>query len=218
MSIGGLSRRPSASGGQISKRPSWSLASRRVSTSGGTQGLDEYLRGASPESLGTALGSAIDSQVGAPEIVKPVELQPDLSKLTGLFKALEMVERAIVLNTYHDMLLEFCDFRAREIIPEPPPPVELDKDGKPVVKKPPTPPPPPPPLKEEPEQELGPKVILPTIEPSTQSVHGLWNFECDVTEGRNVSCMAWNKVRILQQSNNQFKNLAILYIIFVVGY
>ncbi len=104
MSIGGLSRRPSASGGQISKRPSWSLASRRVSTSGGTQGLDEYLRGASPESLGTALGSAIDSQVGAPEIVKPVELQPDLSKLTGLFKALEMVERAIVLNTYHDMV------------------------------------------------------------------------------------------------------------------
>ncbi|CAM6013417.1 unnamed protein product [Sphagnum balticum] len=193
MSIGGLSRRPSASGGQISKRPSWSVASRRVSTSGGTQGLDEYLRGASPESLGTALGSAIDSQVGASEIVKPVELQPDLSKLTGLFKALEMVERAIVLNTYHDMLLEFCDFRAREIIPEPPPPAELDKDGKPVVKKPPTPPPPSPPLKEEPEQELGPKVILPTIEPSTQSVHGLWNFECDVTEGRNVSCMAWNK-------------------------
>lgn len=138
---------------------------------------------------------------------------------SGIFKEPELtVSISIMFMLWGVKLLEFCDFRAREIIPEPPPPVELDKDGKPVVKKPPTPPPPPPPLKEEPEQELGPKVILPTIEPSTQSVHGLWNFECDVTEGRNVSCMAWNKVRILQQSNNQFKNLAILYIIFVVGY
>lgn len=95
-------------------------------------------------------------------------------------------------------LLEYMDFRPREIIVEPEPPPELDKDGKPIVKKAPPPPPAAPvdPMAEfeEKEPEAEPKVILPQLEPSTESVHWLWDFQCDVTDGRNISCMAWNKV------------------------
>lgn len=61
--------------------------------------MEDLLRAMSPASGVTALGSAAGSQ-GAD--AQPVKQEADLSKLTGLFKALEVLERAIVLNTYHD--------------------------------------------------------------------------------------------------------------------
>ncbi|KAG0575392.1 hypothetical protein KC19_5G000900 [Ceratodon purpureus] len=195
--VGGYSRRPSASVGQQSRRTS--LASRRASTSGGMsqgQGLDDVLRLMSPASAVTGAGSAGGSQGG-----EPVLLEVDISKIPGLLKALEHIERACVLNTYHDRLLDYMNFRAREEEPPPPtPPPELDKDGKPkkkrVVKE--EPPPPLDPLaalKEfEEKEEVIPKVILPPLEDSTATVHSIWDFQCNVTEGRNISCMSWNKM------------------------
>lgn len=97
-------------------------------------------------------------------------------------------------------LLEYMDFRARQIIPEPEPPPELDKNGNPIPKVPAPPPPTGPidPMAEfEEKEEVVPKVILPDTEPSTASVHLLWDFECEITAGRNISCMAWNKVKQL---------------------
>lgn len=99
-------------------------------------------------------------------------------------------------------LLDYMDFRAREIEPPPPePPPELDKDGKPVVKKKPRVVEPEKPLDPlaalaefEEKEEVVPKVILPSLFDSTVTVHPIWDFQCDVTEGRNISCMAWNKV------------------------
>lgn len=98
-------------------------------------------------------------------------------------------------------LLDYMNFRAREEEPPPPePPPELDKDGKPKKKRP---------VKVEPEapldplaalkefeekEEVIPKVVLPPLENSTATVHSIWDFQCDVTEGRNISCMTWNKV------------------------
>ena len=73
------------------------MASRRASTSGGMsqgQGLDDVFRLMSPASA--ASGSA-GSQGG-----EPVRPEADISKIPGLFKALEHIERACVLNTYHD--------------------------------------------------------------------------------------------------------------------
>lgn len=109
------------------------------------------------------------------------------------------------LNATHAMmiwiqLLEYMDFRAREIIPEPEPPPELDKNGNPIPKvlAPPPPAGPIDPMAEfEEKEEVVPKVILPDTEPSTGSVHLLWDFECEITAGRNISCMAWNKVKQL---------------------
>lgn len=98
--LGGYSWRPSASGGQQSRRTS--VASRRASTSGGMsqgqgQGLDDVLRLMSPASAVTGAGSVGDSQGG-----EPVQPEVDISKIPGLFKALEHIERACVLNSYHD--------------------------------------------------------------------------------------------------------------------
>lgn len=99
-------------------------------------------------------------------------------------------------------LLDYMDLRAREIEPPPPePPPELDKDGKPIKKKQPKVEEPEAPLDtlaalaefDEPEVVI-PKVILPSLFDSTATVHAIWDFQCDVTEGRNISCMAWNKV------------------------
>lgn len=198
--LGGYSWRPSASGGQQSRRTS--VASRRASTSGGMSqgqghGLDDVLRLMSPASAVTGAGSVGDSQGG-----EPVQPEVDISKIPGLFKALEHIERACVLNSYHDKLLDYMDFRAREIEPPPPePPPELDKDGKPIVKRKPKVVEPEAPLDplaalaefDEPEEVI-PKVILPSLFDSTATVHSIWDFQCDVTEGRNISCMAWNKV------------------------
>lgn len=95
---GGYSRRPSASVGQQSRRTS--VASRRASTSGGMshgQGLDDVLRLMSPASAVTGAGSVGGSQGG-----EPVRQEVDISKIPGLFKALEHIERACVLNSYHD--------------------------------------------------------------------------------------------------------------------
>lgn len=90
------------------------------------------------------------------------------------------------------------NFRAREV--EPPP--EPDKVENPVLKKK--------TKKVKPEASLYPlaalkefeekedvtlKVILPQLEDSTATVHSLWEFQCDLTDGRNISCMTWNKVR-----------------------
>lgn len=101
--LGGYSWRPSASGGQQSRRTS--VASRRASTSGGisqgqgqVQGLDDVLRLMSPASAVTGAGSAAESQGGEP-IVQPEIV---ISTIPGLFKALDHLERACVLNSYHD--------------------------------------------------------------------------------------------------------------------
>lgn len=188
--LGGQSRRQSAS-----KRTS--VASRRASTSGGMsqgQGLDDVIRLMSPVSIVTGAGSVGDSQGS-----EPVQSEVDISKIPGLFKALEHVERACVLNTYHDKLLGYMNFRAREV--EPPP--EPDKVENPVLKKK--------TKKVKPEASLYPlaalkefeekedvtlKVILPQLEDSTATVHSLWEFQCDLTDGRNISCMTWNKANL----------------------
>lgn len=105
--MGGYSWRPSASG-QQSRRTS--VASRRASTSGGMsqgqglgqvqgQGLDDVLRLMSPTSVVTGAGSVGDSQQGGEPVPQP---EVDISKIPGLFKALEHIERACVLNSYHD--------------------------------------------------------------------------------------------------------------------
>lgn len=61
------------------------------------QGLDDVIRLMSPVSIVTGAGSVGDSQGS-----EPVQSEVDISKIPGLFKALEHVERACVLNTYHD--------------------------------------------------------------------------------------------------------------------
>lgn len=96
--LGGYSWRPSVSGGQQSRRTS--VASRRASTIGEVsqgQRLDDVLRLMSPVSAGTGVGSVGDSQGG-----EPVQPEVDISKIPGLYKALEHIERACVLNSYHD--------------------------------------------------------------------------------------------------------------------
>ena len=104
-------------------------------------------------------------------------------------------------------LLDYMNFRAREVEPAPPtPPPELDKDGKPkkkrVVKE--EPPPPLDPLAAlaefEEKAEVIPKVVLPPLEESTATVHAIWDFQSDVTEGRNISSLSWNKVSYIMCS------------------
>ena len=120
-------------------------------------------------------------------------------------------------------LLDYMNFRAREEEPPPPPtPPELDKDGKPKKKRVPKAEPPPPldplaALKEfEEKEEVIPKVVLPPLEESTANVHSIWDFQCDVTDGRNISCMTWNKVNnmyslIIISALRTWSNLLVLF-------
>ena len=97
---GGFNSRRQSGFGQKSRRTS--VASRRPSTSGGTEGqVDDMMRTMSPSSVATGL-SAVDSQADSQLRVAP---DVDISKIPKLFKALEAVERACVLNTYHDVVM-----------------------------------------------------------------------------------------------------------------
>lgn len=71
------------------------------------------------------------------------------------------------------------------------------KDG-PSPSSPPVllPPPPPPqltPLDPNVPDVNGVALTSPT-DPSDQEVKWLWDYACDLTEGKNISCMCWNKV------------------------
>ncbi|KAH7446711.1 hypothetical protein KP509_01G070000 [Ceratopteris richardii] len=102
----------------------------------------------------------------------------DLNKVFGLLKALEVAERALVQNTMHDKLLFYRDFKPRD--PEingsvqvtlSAPQNEKPADEKETV------------LKRSPIAKVGP----------VKQVEWLWDFSCDLTEGRNISCLAWNR-------------------------
>jgi hypothetical protein len=77
------------------------VASRRASSGGLSpgQGLDDILRLMSPVSAVTGAPSSV-----AGEAAPSVPPEPDISKIPGLFKALEHIERACVLNAYHDQV------------------------------------------------------------------------------------------------------------------
>ncbi|XP_024536381.1 WD repeat-containing protein 78 isoform X1 [Selaginella moellendorffii] len=102
----------------------------------------------------------------------------DINRLAGLVKALEIAERAVVLNTFHDKLLFYRDFKPREqkrIMPR-----KYSSSSSPVsqTKS----------ASSSPSSNGTSGDVL-----SAEQVHKLWDFQCDLTEGRNVSCMVWNK-------------------------
>ncbi|KAK3288194.1 hypothetical protein CYMTET_4329 [Cymbomonas tetramitiformis] len=78
-------------------------------------------------------------------------LEASLNNFDGLTNALTIMERAVTQNIYHDRLLLYRNFRARN-----------------------------------------PKYAAPE---GTQAMQHLWDFTCDLTKDRNVSCMVWNKMK-----------------------
>lgn len=61
----------------------------------------------------------------------------------------------------------------------------------------PSPPPQGPPVEQN-EAEANVASSISQTDPSDQEVKWLWDYTCDLTEGKNISCMCWNKV--LQQA------------------
>eukprot|EP00898_Chlorokybus_atmophyticus_P006622 jgi/Chlat1/6961/Chrsp52S06647 len=80
----------------------------------------------------------------------------NLSQLTGLPRALQVMERAVTQNNYNDKLLQYRNHRT---------------------------------------QHQEDNILETSLRAPHRSLEVLWNFSCDLTKGRNVSCMAWNAVK-----------------------
>eukprot|EP01018_Ginkgo_biloba_P020787 Gb_37486 [translate_table: standard] len=135
----------------------------------------------------------------------------DLNSLPGLLKLLEIAERALAQNTYQDKvhlnmivkvidlvlfnilklewLLERDEAKASSLlIFEQEVPIEPREDG----------------TLEACQQNtdvvsLGQHLDYGSQNPSSDGqfsdkIHWLWDFSCNLTEGRNISCMVWNKI------------------------
>ncbi|KAL3678259.1 hypothetical protein R1sor_021215 [Riccia sorocarpa] len=189
---GQYSRRQSVSG-KISRRGSVSggAMSRRLSTTASVQVEDLF--GKRPGAIGSSVGDGIVASDGL-QSARPRVFEGDISKLVNLFKSLQVAERALVQNTYHEKLLSYKDYRPRDPEPAPPePPKPESTEQSPPLKKEVSAPVPPVAVPT-PEAEEPPPPQLSLTEVSDQKLHWLWDYKCDFTTDKNVSCMCWNKV------------------------
>ncbi|CAM6095149.1 unnamed protein product [Calypogeia fissa] len=209
---GKISRRQSISG-KVSRRGSTTSGqlSRRLSTTASLQVEDLF--GKRPGVVGSSSGGDIQGGSDGVLTSRARVFDGDISKLTNLGKAIQVAERALVQNSYHNKLLAYKDYRPQEapiikVVQEEPPEeqehqTKTPPPGQPAKKDsppPPTPSPPPPlpPLQGPPVEtnagEANAVVSVSQTDPSDQEVKWLWDYTCDLTEGKNISCMCWNKV------------------------
>ncbi|BFY99711.1 hypothetical protein BsWGS_02751 [Bradybaena similaris] len=117
--------------------------------------------------VGSEIQSSLDTAVELSEKEKLVQEWEELSKSEQLRHHLFMLERVICLNTYQRNQAKYRGFK-----PVVPPPKILRKSTK--------------------KGSAGETPILSQMDMSP-NLERLWSYDCPLTRGKNVSCMAWNK-------------------------
>ncbi|MCO5579194.1 hypothetical protein L7F22_033047 [Adiantum nelumboides] len=181
-SIGG-SRKGSTSGSLAPSRRGSMMGnislSRRASKVGALVDDPFLARGSLMDKPGGISDDGTDALIIAEDSSSSQKKDVELNNVVGLLKALEVAERALVQNTLHDKLLFYRDFKPRD--------PDICKSGEPLSlipqnEKPPD------------QKDAFAKKSSSLKAGSPKQVEWLWDFCCDLTEGRNISCLVWNRV------------------------